>query len=122
MHRTWIAAIAAPILLLAFGARADVAPDPGDCTVSYYETDERDCERCAPDECDAQFEGTDFSRQCYGPREDETYDPEYEIWCETAPWGLGPNCSTASTTLLPPSAGLALLALGGAALWWTRRR
>jgi MYXO-CTERM domain-containing protein len=127
MPRTTLLITAAfAVTLIATTASADVAPGPEDCTVSYYETGERGCERCEWDECEDQFAGTDYSHVCDGEYEidEETGDerPEHEIWCEPAPDTPGPNCSTGSATLLPPVAGLALLALGGAALWWTRRR
>ncbi len=109
-------------------ARADVAPDPEDCTESWWENNGReDCEECpfeteTDEACEEQYAGTDFDRVCI--REEEGYD--VGVWClpgdgDDDDDDDGPICHMAAPSVTAPLTG-GMVVLGLFCLALTRRR
>ncbi len=123
--------VAATLLTVALwtpGAIADIAPDPEDCTESWWEGNGReDCQECVVvDEdyqaCEDQFAGTDYHHTC--SREVDGQD--VQVWCTPANGDDdddddGPICHMAAPAVAAPLAG-GLVALGLTCLFITRRR
>ncbi len=109
------------------GALADVAPDPEDCTESWWEGNGRDdCEECVevPDmeTCEDQYADTELDFVCLN---DEVEVP-YEVWCtpfegDDDDDDDGPICHMAPPDVAAPLTG-GLVALGLVCLFLTRRR
>ena len=110
------------------GALADVAPDPEDCTESWWEGNGRDdCEECElvvdAVSCEDQYADTDWVTVCTN---DEN-EVEYEVWCTPAEGDDddddddGPVCHMSAPDVAAPLTG-GMLALGLVCLFLTRRR
>ena len=105
----------AALCLLAWDARADVAPIPGcgggvdaDCSVETKEQDGTTCQSCFVVDgdrtaCEAQFEGTEFVYVCTPTSGDYAASSYSEVWCDGPPasgCSLSPRCSVALPGLL----------------------
>lgn len=108
------------------GALADVAPDPEDCTETWWEGNGRDdCEECATEvdgeSCADQYADTDWVFVCINDEAEE----EYEVWCTPSEGDDddddGPICHMAAPTVAAPLTG-GMLALGLVCLFLARRR